>query len=373
MTPADVPHEPTTFALWREAQDTRVRTRLGGAFYLLAWLLTWGASTAPLTAWLPGMVGSVFFAGMFAARLRHRLPETTSVTTLQRWLNHHWVLIFVTAFSWGLAHAWSLSTTAYADTWIIATLSTVAFSTAIAFNFAMRRARAVIALALLYLPGLMALISQGAGQQAMLVTLLFYLAYLVLALNRSHQEYRATLALELKFLEQQAVLEQLSRTDSMTQLGNRYQFNSLFPVLAASAVRQGSALSLLLIDIDLFKRINDQYGHTAGDTCLSLFAARMREVFRRDTDTLLRLGGEEFGVLMPDTELEQAQCMAEQLLQALREQPFEIADTSLQLTASIGAGCYNPATDASTEAFFTRVDAALYRAKDEGRDRLVLA
>lgn len=131
---------------------------------------------------------------------------------------------------------------------MIATLATVAFATAMTFNFAMRRGRALLALALLYLPGLAVMALNWQQKHAMLITLTFYLGYLILVLGRNHREYRATLDLELKLklLEQQSQLDLPSRTDSLTQLGNRYQFNNLLPSQVANAVRQGEPLSLVL-------------------------------------------------------------------------------------------------------------------------------
>lgn len=142
---------------------------------------------------------------------------------------------------------------------MIATLATVAFATAMTFNFAMRRGRALLALALLYLPGLAVMALNWQQKHAMLFTLTFYLGYLILVLGRNHLEYRATLDLELKLklLEQQSQLDLPSRTDSLTQLGNRYQFNNLLPSQVANAVRQGEPLSLVLMDIDFFKKVND--------------------------------------------------------------------------------------------------------------------
>ncbi len=142
---------------------------------------------------------------------------------------------------------------------MIATLATVAFATAMTFNFAMRRGRALLALALLYLPGLAVMALNWQQKHAMLITLTFYLGYLILVLGRNHLEYRATLDLELKLklLEQQSQLDLPSRTDSLTQLGNRYQFNNLLPSQVANAVRQGEPLSLVLMDIDFFKKVND--------------------------------------------------------------------------------------------------------------------
>ncbi len=373
MTEAHVPRQPHAFALWREAQDTRIRSPLGGIYYLLAWLLTWIFSDAPGALVLPGVVGIGMFALLLALRLLHRLPQEQTSASLKRWLNLHWSLILITALSWGLAHALAQKNLLFSSSVIIATLSTIAFSTALAFNFAMRKKHAILALLLIYLPGLLALALEWREQYAILITLSFYLSYLLLVLNRSNREYHNTLALELQLLNQQERLEHLSRTDSLTQLGNRYQFNNLFPVMVANAQRQSQPLSLVLLDIDFFKRINDEYGHACGDSCLSDFAERMRQNFRRDSDALLRLGGEEFGVLMPNTPLEKACQLAESFRQALAQQSFNIDDTCLPLTASLGVGCFDPQRDHDAEAFFKRVDDALYQAKDAGRNRLQLA
>ena len=373
MTDAEVTRQHTTFALWREVDDTRIRTRLGGVFYLLAWLLTWVFSGAPSELMISGVAGCALFAALLAARLLHCPDGLDSPQRLQRWLDHHWWLILLTALCWGQAHALVLYRDAYNDSEMIATLATVAFSTAMTFNFAMRRGRALLALALLYLPGLAVMTLTGQPQHAMLLTLAFYLVYLVLVLGRNHREYRATLDLELKLLEQQRQLDLLSRTDSLTQLGNRYQFNNLFPSLVASAMRQGEPLSLVLMDIDFFKKVNDEHGHAGGDACLSAFAERMRTVFRRDSDALLRLGGEEFGVLLPGTTPDQAKDMAEDFRQGLEREGLQLADQNVKLTTSLGVGSFDPQQDADADAFFKRVDSALYRAKREGRNRLAAA
>ncbi|MET1080622.1 MAG: GGDEF domain-containing protein [Pseudomonas sp.] len=373
MATVQLPQQTEVFSLWREAQDTRSRTRLGGIYYLLAWLLTWLFGVAPADQGVLGLAGSLLFALLFALRLLHRLPLEEDATLLQRWLDRHWTLILLTALAWGSVHAWVQLSPAFASSRAIATLATVAFSTAMTFNFSMRKGRAVLAILLLYLPGLMALASAGESQRAALITLTCYLSYLLLALNRSHREYRATLLLELELMQQRTVLEHLSRTDSLTQLGNRYLFNNLFPAMVANCQRQGGTLALVLLDIDFFKRVNDEHGHGTGDACLFAFAERMREVFRRDSDALLRLGGEEFGVLMPDTSLEQAWQLAERFRQDLAHNGFQVQGQRLPLTASLGIGCFEPGRDASAEQFFKRVDEALYRAKLEGRDRLVLA
>ncbi|GLK91462.1 diguanylate cyclase domain-containing protein [Pseudomonas turukhanskensis] len=373
MTDAELPRSPQTFALWREVQDTRVRTRLGGIYYLLAWLLTWIFSATPSALWLSGITGSVLFALLMAARLLHTPPKAQNEHELRGWLDRHWGLVLLTSLCWGQAHAWALYSDALKDSAIIATLSTIAFSTAMTFNFAMRKKRAFVAILLLYVPGLVVMALDWRNGHYVLITLLFYLSYLLLALNRSHREYLGTLDLELRLLQQQATLDQLSRTDTLTQLGNRYQFNSLFQNMVAAAKRSGEPLALVLLDIDFFKKVNDQRGHAGGDACLSEFAQRMRQVFRRDSDALLRLGGEEFGVLMPNTSLEQAQSMAEQFRRELAQNGIDLQGEHLPLTTSLGVGRFDALLDVDAEHFFKRVDNALYQAKRNGRDRLELA
>lgn len=373
MPITSAPKQPSTYALWREVQDVSNRTRLGSLYYLLAWLLTWGFSQAPLQHLLLGLGGCGFFTLMLVLRWIHLPPTIHSDRRLTRWINRHWLLVLLTAMGWGLAHALALSDPDFQRSQLVATVSTIAFSSAVAFTFSMRLRRGLCTVLLLNLPGLLVLASNGEQQLPILLTLAFYLIYLLMVGTRSFREYHAGIALELQLLEQRDALERLSRTDSLTGLGNRHQFNDLFPLMLANAKRQGSPLALVLMDIDLFKRVNDQHGHLTGDACLEVFAERMRQVFRRDNDILLRMGGEEFAVLMPGTDLEHAQQMAEQFRACIADNPLQAREHSLNLTTSLGVGTFDAARDCSSEAFFQRIDSALFQAKADGRNRLVLA
>lgn len=373
MPITSAPKQPSTYALWREVQDVSNRTRLGSLYYLLAWLLTWGFSQAPLQHLLLGLGGCGFFTLMLVLRWIHLPPTIHSDRRLTRWINRHWLLVLLTAMGWGMAHALALSDPDFQRSQLVATVSTIAFSSAVAFTFSMRLRRGLCTVLLLNLPGLLVLASNGEQQLPILLTLAFYLIYLLMVGTRSFREYHAGIALELQLLEQRDALERLSRTDSLTGLGNRHQFNDLFPLMLANAKRQGSPLALVLMDIDLFKRVNDQHGHLTGDACLEVFAERMRQVFRRDNDILLRMGGEEFAVLMPGTDLEHAQQMAEQFRACIADNPLQAREHSLNLTTSLGVGTFEAERDCSSEAFFQRIDSALFQAKADGRNRLVLA
>jgi len=137
--------------------------------------------------------------------------------------------------------------------------------------------------------------------------------------------------------------------------------------------RNTAVLSLMVLDIDHFKSVNDGYGHEAGDQILKYFAARMKRVVRA-SDYPCRIGGEEFVVLMPATRLEQAEAIAERVRLAVEKEPFVLSGTeeSLQVTVSIGLAATelsdNDADNA--EALFRRADKALYRAKRSGRNRV---
>ena len=128
-------------------------------------------------------------------------------------------------------------------------------------------------------------------------------------------------------------------------------------------------MSLVSIDLDEFKRINDRYGHAAGDTCLVRFAALL-SASQRPADFACRFGGEEFLIVLPDTELEGAETFAERLRERVAGVRIELGADSVQLTISAGIAVY-PAHGAEPAELIEKADRALYRAKHLGRNRVV--
>jgi diguanylate cyclase (GGDEF)-like protein len=370
------PAAPSTrLGLWREASDTHVRSRFAGYYYLLAWGLLWFTSNEPwknLWAWGGG---SLLLLVFFALRSRHRPSAELDPAQLQHWLDVHWLTILLQSLTWGLMLAGIQWHPEIVASHLLTMLIAVVFATALAFTFPMRMGRCTLAILLTYLPSTAVKFHLGIGDIGESVALVVYLGYLGLFLYRWNREYRIGLERELRLLQHGEQLDRLSRTDALTELGNRYQFNALLPAWLANVRRQNSQLVMVLLDIDHFKKVNDRYGHRTGDLCLQAFAERMRLVFRRDSDILLRLGGEEFAVLMPDTSLEQAIPLAERFRTSLVEQPLHVQAQvqELPLTCSLGIGHVLPLCDDSAESFYKRVDDALYRAKARGRNRLELA
>lgn len=159
--------------------------------------------------------------------------------------------------------------------------------------------------------------------------------------------------------------------DALTGVYNRGYFLSQVDVLAQQVFRSDLGLAVLMIDVDHFKRINDEHGHAAGDAVLRELAARLRLSTRAD-DLVARYGGEEFVAALPIASPAQALERGRRIWQALRDQPVLVDGRSLTVTASIGVAYAAADLPRPTTALIAMADKALYRAKDRGRDRVCL-
>ncbi len=166
-------------------------------------------------------------------------------------------------------------------------------------------------------------------------------------------------------------LERLATIDPLTGVANRRSFLARSDVELERSKRYAGSCALLALDIDHFKRVNDTYGHAAGDGVLVEFARRVQRCLRT-TDLLGRLGGEEFAILAPGIGVKEANILADRVLAAVRDQPISVDSEKIGVTVSIGISALDP-VDADVAAAQQRADEALYRAKHEGRDRYVTA
>ena len=159
--------------------------------------------------------------------------------------------------------------------------------------------------------------------------------------------------------------------DPLTDLHNRRYMTSHLKTLFEEASQRGKPLSVLMLDIDYFKAVNDSYGHDAGDSVLREFASRLRRNIR-GIDLACRLGGEEFVVVMPETDLAKAYLVGERLRQCIAAAPFYAGERigTLEVTASVGVAALEFADD-TPELILKRADQALYCAKRDGRNRVV--
>jgi two-component system cell cycle response regulator len=163
---------------------------------------------------------------------------------------------------------------------------------------------------------------------------------------------------------------EMAITDALTGLYNRRYMETHVGTLVDQAISRGKPLSVLMLDIDYFKSINDTHGHDAGDDVLQDFATRIRKSIR-GIDLACRYGGEEFVVVMPETDMAVATMVAERLRRRIASEPFPIQKGArmIEVTISIGIAALGPNDDAA--AVIKRADQALYRAKRDGRNRVV--
>lgn len=167
-------------------------------------------------------------------------------------------------------------------------------------------------------------------------------------------------------------LQTEASTDPLTGLANRRLFNQTLSAKFEAARQQHIQLSLLMLDLDHFKHVNDEHGHPAGDAVLKNVARALKRVARRD-DLVARIGGEEFAIVLHETDGRGAKAAAERCLTAIREMDTRWEDESLRITISVGAAAFDASAHASPEQLVALADAALYDAKRSGRDRASIA
>ncbi len=169
-----------------------------------------------------------------------------------------------------------------------------------------------------------------------------------------------------QMMELNARLELLTRTDFLTGLANRWDMVTRLELEKHRSERYGKVFSILFADIDSFKRINDTYSHSVGDQVLRAIANTLRTSLRRE-DVCSRWGGEEFLILLPETDSQTAGSVAEKLLKKVRNTAVPCGDHTIKVTMSIGYGSFSHGM--SIDRFITQVDDALHNAKTAGRDR----
>ena len=180
------------------------------------------------------------------------------------------------------------------------------------------------------------------------------------------------LELERSLKKANKEIEILSLTDPLTEVNNRRYLNKTFPLEIKRARRYKNPLSVLICDIDHFKRVNDTYGHPVGDQVLKEVAKCIGESIR-DVDWIVRYGGEEFIIVAPETGIDGALAMAERLLKAISHRSIRIREHTIHITVSFGITGFAAGTaddKISFEGIIEKADKYLYTAKQEGRNRI---
>jgi len=184
---------------------------------------------------------------------------------------------------------------------------------------------------------------------------------------------KARVNTHIKIIDQMRTIEQLGLIDTLTKVSNRRGFDNRFNADWGRSIREQTPISFMIMDIDKFKTYNDTYGHHQGDNALRAFAETASGASNRANDFFARWGGEEFVMLLPNTDINGAAEVAEKLRKNIEEMTIPTEDGgTTQVTVSIGVKSIIPTAETSISDFLKKADLALYKAKESGRNRVEL-
>jgi diguanylate cyclase (GGDEF)-like protein len=356
----------------RVVHDLQKRSTSGVFFYMLVppvLLFTDGYIHQHLTV---SLVFLGIFTGICLFRLAHvqvfkKVPEK-----YESWHKFIFIVsILSTALAWGVGAAFFLLYFEERTIQLLMLICTVGFCAGGVLSFMPVLYLSVAYNFLMLVPAIAAVFING-EVPSLGIAMILYSIYLVLISMRGNQEYWTALENESLLEEKSRELEKASRTDVLTGLYNRRYFDELFELEWRLSSRRKTPLTLLICDIDYFKKVNDTYGHPAGDEHLKLVSRLIQEVFQRETDVVARYGGEEFVVLLPDRDADHALDLARRLGKKIESAVLEYNGQKIQTTISQGVTSCIPKPDMDRDVLLTRADNALYAAKNAGRNKIVV-
>lgn len=358
----------------RALLDLTRRARNAIPIYSIVWL------SLSLWADLPKRAPVVFFSNLLVllaiALLRawhYRLVTHGRGDSVKqsRWLVR---LLLISALHWGALSAWMIHDPQFIDLRSAFMIMLAAFAMGgtpiLGISTVVRTWYPIFIL----LPSMFGtLFSDHADQPVMNFLIVISLLYINMTSRMTGEDYeRATTNQYLA--EQRADQLDAQRTlDGLTGLRNRRFFDERFELDWATCQRNSLPLTILMIDLDHFKAVNDNYGHLCGDQCLIEVADSLRKRVSRSTDTIARFGGEEFVALLPATDGRSAKVLAQRIVDDVARLSVICDGIQLNISCSIGLACKVPGRDDRREELLHRADTALYAAKEQGRNRVFTA
>ena len=221
---------------------------------------------------------------------------------------------------------------------------------------------------IMFLPAATALLITG--DITLGILFIAYSIYMLLMTFRGSSEYWTALENEFLLKQKSRELKKISRIDVLTGLYNRRHFDELFKLAWGLCSRRGTALTLMICDIDHFKKVNDTFGHLAGDEYLKLISRILLKTFQRETDIVARYGGEEFVIMLSDKDDESTWKLAEHFRNAAARAVLDYKGEKIKATVSLGMTSLIPSPEQKRETMIALADTALYKAKHAGRNQV---
>lgn len=278
--------------------------------------------------------------------------------------------ILISALHWGILTAWILQYEQVTGAAHLMLIVLPAFAMGGASTLSISNALRIFYPLALYLPPITVFFYQSEPLSLVYaVCILCSYVYIVSASKYSRENYWSAIRNHLIAEERAEALEKLSTTDQLTQLKNRMYFDTEFDKEWRRAFRLKSSISLIMIDFDHFKAVNDTYGHLFGDEVLQRASSLISNELARPADSVARYGGEEFVALLPNTGAEGAKTTGERIRKAVEKMDMTHEGKTVKITCSVGGASIIPTENIEKNALIKYADSALYQAKNTGRNR----
>lgn len=346
-------------------KDLENRTINGFYIYTLAWLLvglgTGFEESSPTDFWI---VLSVFLALGLVRTLCFFNSDRLRAKSRYLWLG----LMFFNAASPGLCLgiilSLSLITEEYGQIFLYILMMVFAFISAGTMTLAPNKMMTLAYILSITMPPLYTSLFLSSEHTTEALMLIVFSIVTLAQSRRLNREY-------MQLVHQQQTLKELNNQDSLTGISNRRHFDEMMSKIWNAGARTQATISLLLIDIDHFKSINDAHGHTAGDKVIQSVAHSLSDACKRETDNVARIGGEEFAIILTGNDLASASDIAEKIRLQVENQCVKVAEHNIQITISGGLASAVITYQKDMQSLFSVADKCLYAAKENGRNQIV--
>ncbi len=355
----------------RVISDLKKRSSFGLIFYiLLSFVVVFADNFYDRHATLT-LIFLITLVGVCLFRLAHliispKIPERYTALSSGIFLGS----VILSALIWGVTLAMVMLQQDESSTQLVMTVCVAGLCAGGVVAFVPYLRLAVIYDFAMLLPAVIVMLIKGSSLSLALMIFSFAV-YMVLIAARGNEEYWEALENEYLLEIKSRELTRLSNTDVLTGLFNRRYFDEALEKEWKRSGRIDSTIGIILLDIDDFKRINDTFGHPAGDAYLKELAKRLTSVFKRDTDIVARYGGEEFIVLLPDADAERAVKLARDAVLRIGSMTIDYQGHEIGATISAGVSVCVPDFNFRPDSIIAWADKALYLSKQQGRNRVV--
>lgn len=312
----------------------------------------------------------IFILFMVLRSLHYLMVPRRQTFDAPRMINILAVIVILAAIHWGIMVAWVISHDNYDAIRSVILIATPSFAIAGAVALSISNIIRLFYALAMYVPGTVVLfIMENKEDQLFGFLAIISIFYVLVTTAKVRDDYWTALEGRLSAERRADLMEEMSTTDPLTKLKNRMYFDKKFEAEWKRCARRRASISVLMIDLDYFKKINDTYGHGFGDDYLIEVAKSFSAEIQREGDCLARYGGEEFVVLLPDADADSARQVAQRLISASLETKLDYQGESVFCSCSIGGSTITPGQINKSGYLLQKADLALYEAKRNGRNR----